>query len=201
MWGRLNSMSSLCFYHYLLSLSVAIYSSFDQICKVTISRHIGTLVVHKRQEQLSLDALNRVWNIADDMSILIRGDLFNDRGGREEDQDMAWQHIYHQLLPQCWSQQWWSFIETIQWNPRCLPWKNYQICFLLLFMAVNLESIAHITAWKTSQHRFVVRFVWFKSILVQNFAEISNQISDSIYLRKNLCWLVFLLLCVQLILT
>ena len=60
--------------------------------------HIGTLVVHKRQEQVSLDALNRVWKIADEMSILMRVDLLNPirfqlRGGRGEDQEKAWQHV------------------------------------------------------------------------------------------------------------
>ena len=68
--------------------------------------------------------LNRVWKIADEMSILIRGDLSNDRfqfrGGREENQDMA----YHQLLLQCWSQQRWFLDEMIQWSPCCLTWKN-----------------------------------------------------------------------------
>ena len=59
--------------------------------------HIGTLIVHKRQEQVSLDALKKVWKISDEMRILIGGGLFNGRfqfrGGRGESQENAWQHV------------------------------------------------------------------------------------------------------------
>jgi len=62
--------------------------------------HIGNLLVHLCQEHVNLIALKKVWEIADEMVIIlsIGHGLLKFKGGRGEDPDAAWQLVTNFFL-------------------------------------------------------------------------------------------------------